>query len=262
MRGRKYLGRSGGRAERGGMFRRRPGDSVIRLKSARILDGWSLGGIDIRQPLAVEVEYWQLESGASAFRPNTILRFMNEDGTELFASGDFNNKESDADRPLSGDRSNNVLDSWRLSRRGASFRDGASLEFQAHCGRVSSVVAFLVVDRSTGDGVKTAVQLAGSRASNPHLDMRMSARATTHQGIDRSNSAISTWSCVIGTTRGYDRGGWVPSATNRELRSTLAEHQVRDSMTCLSRDWWLPTPTVPERRRTTSWTRCGAAGPR
>jgi hypothetical protein len=49
--------------------------------------------VDIFQPLATEAEYRHLRSSSTEGRPHTILRFEDEDGAELFAMGDFNNKD-------------------------------------------------------------------------------------------------------------------------------------------------------------------------
>ena len=135
-----------------------PGDELVRLRSVRVMDESSADReeVDIRKPIALEIEYWQLKPSTTGIRPNTILRFVNEAGVELFASGDFNNAD------------------WARSPRSAGvIRTKCQVpgNFLAE-GRVSvtvqvtsflptvdhiterDAVAFHVVDRSTGDGAR------------------------------------------------------------------------------------------------------------
>ncbi|HST51625.1 MAG TPA: ABC transporter ATP-binding protein [Pyrinomonadaceae bacterium] len=69
-----------------------PGNSVARLRAVRVRDeqGRVTDSFDIRKPIYVEVEYWNLQR---ALRTTAVIHFVNEDGTCLFASNDFNNLE-------------------------------------------------------------------------------------------------------------------------------------------------------------------------
>ncbi|MBO0724965.1 MAG: ABC transporter ATP-binding protein, partial [Blastocatellia bacterium] len=65
-----------------------PGDSVARLRAVRVLDeqGRLAHSIDIRKPLFLEIEYWNLQS---KIRPTAVFHVLNEDGVRLFATNEF-----------------------------------------------------------------------------------------------------------------------------------------------------------------------------
>ncbi len=67
-----------------------PGDDVIRLKAVRVKDksGKISENIDIREPVFIEMEYWNLKPG-----PQRVagLHFYNEKGVSLFTSYDLHN---------------------------------------------------------------------------------------------------------------------------------------------------------------------------
>ena len=67
-----------------------PGDDVIRLKAVRIKDdsGNVSENIDIRKPVFIEIEYWNLKPGPQRI---TGLHFSNKEGTCLFMSYDLHN---------------------------------------------------------------------------------------------------------------------------------------------------------------------------
>jgi lipopolysaccharide transport system ATP-binding protein len=133
-----------------------PGDEVARLRSVRVIpaDGGSAEEVDIRRPVDVEVEYWTESPGG--LRPSVNLHFYNDEGVCLFINNDWNNR-----------------DWWRSSRRPGLVRSVCHIpgNFLAE-GRVivtvvvatynptvvhaieREAVAFLVVDRSEGDGVR------------------------------------------------------------------------------------------------------------
>jgi lipopolysaccharide transport system ATP-binding protein len=133
-----------------------PGDSVARLRSIRVVSGQGGRGdeLDIRQPVDLEVVYWSDDPGS--FRPFVNVHFFNDEGTCLFISHDT------ADR------------AWRQSPRArglvrATVRIPGN--FLAE-GRVTvtvavssmnptvvhalehDAIAFQIVDRSDGDGVR------------------------------------------------------------------------------------------------------------
>jgi len=133
-----------------------PGDEVARLKSVRIVPegGGSAEEIDIRRPIDVEVEYWTKAPGD--LRPSVNLHFYNDEGVCLFVNNDWNDRQW-----------------WNASRRPGLVRAVCHIpgNFLAE-GRVvvtavvstynptivhaaeREAVAFLVVDRSEGDGVR------------------------------------------------------------------------------------------------------------
>lgn len=67
-----------------------PGDAVARLRAVRVLDarGELAPTSDIREPVCIEVEYWNLQSG---LHPTVSLQFRNEEGVCLFVTNDFSN---------------------------------------------------------------------------------------------------------------------------------------------------------------------------
>jgi homopolymeric O-antigen transport system ATP-binding protein len=67
-----------------------PGDSVARLRAVRALDeqGRLAHTIDIRRPVLLEIEYWNLQAKV---RPTAVFHLLNEDGVRLFATNEFNN---------------------------------------------------------------------------------------------------------------------------------------------------------------------------
>jgi lipopolysaccharide transport system ATP-binding protein len=68
-----------------------PGDSVARLRAVRVLDdeGEVTDVFDIRKPVSIEIEYWNLQD---SLRPTISMHFINEDGITLFCTNDWNNR--------------------------------------------------------------------------------------------------------------------------------------------------------------------------
>ena len=79
-------------AERNWEPKTAPGDSVARLHAVRVLNKQRVRSevVDIRDPVHIEVEYWNLQS---RLKPTVIVQILNEDGICLFASNDWNNKQ-------------------------------------------------------------------------------------------------------------------------------------------------------------------------
>src|SRR5438093_3780215 len=79
-------------AERNWEPKTAPGDSVARLHAVRVLNKQRVRSevVDIRDPVHIEVEYWNLQS---RLKPTVIVKILNEDGICLFASNDWNNKQ-------------------------------------------------------------------------------------------------------------------------------------------------------------------------
>lgn len=69
-----------------------PGDEVARLRAVRVLDdrGQITEIVDIRRPLSIEVEYWNLQD---SLRPTVSMHFINEDGVTLFCTNDWSNRD-------------------------------------------------------------------------------------------------------------------------------------------------------------------------
>jgi lipopolysaccharide transport system ATP-binding protein len=153
----EYMGRGGGAAKRvWSDLTSAPGDDWVRLESVRVVNehGELTPEVDVRQPIFLEVRYRQMRDDPS-FRPIVSLEFSNAEGTLLFVS--HANRES-----------------WQSGmRRGAAVRARCKIpgNFLAEGGvfvlaaivsyqppTVHAVegdaVAFHVMDRSEGDGVR------------------------------------------------------------------------------------------------------------
>ncbi|MFY9607541.1 MAG: ABC transporter ATP-binding protein [Blastocatellia bacterium] len=69
-----------------------PGNDVARLAAVRVIDdqGAVAEVVDIRKPVSIEVEYWNLQN---SLRPTVSMHFLNEDGVTLFCTNDWSNRE-------------------------------------------------------------------------------------------------------------------------------------------------------------------------
>jgi lipopolysaccharide transport system ATP-binding protein len=132
-----------------------PGDTVARLKSVRVVANGRLSEeVDIRQPIDVEVEYWSETPGS--LRPFVNLHFFNDEGICLFITSDSNDRtwRSTTRRPgvvrstvrIPG----NFLAEGRLIVTAAVSSLNPTLVHAIE----RDAVAFQVVDRSEGDGVR------------------------------------------------------------------------------------------------------------
>jgi lipopolysaccharide transport system ATP-binding protein len=133
-----------------------PGDEVARIKSIRVIPttGHAADEVDIRSPIDIEVEYWSEAPGV--LRPFVNLHFFNDEGICLFITGDSTNR--------AWSRTPRVRQTVRSTVRipGNFLAEGRVIVTAA----VSSInptvvhaierdaIAFQVVDRSTGDGVR------------------------------------------------------------------------------------------------------------
>jgi lipopolysaccharide transport system ATP-binding protein len=132
-----------------------PGNSVARLHAVRVINTRNdvVETIDIREPLQIEVEYWNLQEH---LRPSVSLQFTNEDGVCLLTSNDFNN------RSWAEARRNPGLVRCRCCIPGNFLAEGQVFILAALCtynpdqiqAVERDVVSFQVVDHSDGDGVR------------------------------------------------------------------------------------------------------------
>ena len=154
----EYMGRGGGAAEREWLEAdTAPGDEQVRLKAVRVVNerGEPVPEIDIREPVVVEVEYWNL-SGEPGFRPFANLHFFDAEGTYLFITSDSNSMEWRR-RP----RHRGLVRS-RCRIPGNFFAEGgvfitaavSSLEPTVVHAIENDAVAFHVFDATEGDGVR------------------------------------------------------------------------------------------------------------
>ena len=152
-----YLGTAGNEpgAREWGEPESAPGDAVARLKSVRILDaeGAVTDSVDIRQTFFVEVQYW---NRVGAARLTAILHFSNQEGTCLFASNDFNNREWWSAPRRAGLVTARCKIPGNLLAEGRHFVLVALGTYNPNTVHavVRDAVSVLVVDRSQGDGVR------------------------------------------------------------------------------------------------------------
>ena len=148
------LGRSGERRWRD--WSSAPGDEVARLKSVRALPvgGGPAEEIDIRQPIDIAIEYWTGALGE--LRPSANIALYNDEGVCLFISNDWKGRAAlDAPRGPGIVRSTcripgNFLAEGRVLVTAAVSTFNPSV---AHAIE-RDAIAFQVVDRSEGDGVR------------------------------------------------------------------------------------------------------------
>jgi len=132
-----------------------PGDSVARLRAVRVVDeeGRLAHTIDIRKPLLLEIEYWNLQNKV---RPTAVFHVLNEDGARLFATNEFNNAAW-RERPL---KPGLVRACCRIP--GNFLAEGifsvlaAVVTYNPDLVHViePNAVSFQIVDHSDGDGVR------------------------------------------------------------------------------------------------------------
>lgn len=134
-----------------------PGDSLVRIKSVRILteNGVVSDEIDIGRPTAIEVEYWQLAEEPTA-RPSANLHLYNEDGVCLFVSCDFNNKEWWQKPRTRGLVKSTCHFPGNFFAEGKVFVHAGVSTFNPTMVHafVQEAVAFEVIDRTRGEGVR------------------------------------------------------------------------------------------------------------
>jgi len=163
-----------------------PGDDVARLKSVRVLPagGGPAEEIDIRLPIDIEVEYWTEAPGN--LRPSVNLHFYNDEGVCLFVNNDWNDRKW-----------------WSALRQPGLVRAVCHIpgNFLAE-GRVvvtavvstynptivhatePEAVAFVVVDRSEGDGVRGVYANEFPGVVRPMLEWRVEQVSEALAGRD------------------------------------------------------------------------------
>ncbi len=132
-----------------------PGDRVARLRAVRVLDesGRPAPEIDIRRPVRIEVEFWNLDP---TFRPAANVHLYNDQGQCLFVSCDFTSAVWKAGpRPHGIVRSvchipGNFLSEGLVSVLAAV----SSFPRTTVHAMERDAVAFVVVDHSEGDGAR------------------------------------------------------------------------------------------------------------
>ncbi len=135
---------------------RAPGDDAVRLKSVRVRsDGKVADEVDIRRPVDVEVEYWH-ESTDPSLRPDVLIGLANSDGVLLFISSNASD-HAWRERPRKPGlvRSTCRIPGNFLAEGQTFVHVGIrSQRQQTRHVREGEVVAFQVVDHSTGDAAR------------------------------------------------------------------------------------------------------------
>ena len=156
----EYMGKDGGAAVREWPDAvTAPGDERVRLKAVRVVNerGELAPEIDIREPLLVEVDYWNL-SDSPEFRPLAYIHVHNAEGVFLFASWDANNVAWRGQSRQRGLVRTRCLIPGNLLAEGGMFVSAgvSSINPTAYHAGESDAVAFHVVDHSKGDGVRAS----------------------------------------------------------------------------------------------------------
>ncbi len=133
-----------------------PGDDVARLRSVRVTDadGNRISEADVRSTVLVEVSYWCVSPGDLRLAAN--LTFFNDEGVCLFAVTDATDKEWRASSRRPGVVTSAVQIPGNLLSEGRIVATAAVSSYnptQVHAIE-RDAVAFVVVDRSGGDGAR------------------------------------------------------------------------------------------------------------
>lgn len=134
-----------------------PGDDVARLKTVRVRTeaGEVTEEVDIRRPIGIEVEYWHLSLDATS-RPSVNIHLVNEDGIKLFVSNDFSDRLWALRQRQPGLVRATCWIPGNFLAEGRVFVTAAVSSYNPTVIHAlqEEAVAFQVVDRSTGDGVR------------------------------------------------------------------------------------------------------------
>jgi lipopolysaccharide transport system ATP-binding protein len=157
---------------------RAPGDEVARLRSIRVLgpNGKVAEELDIRQPVQVEIEYESRAPGS--LKPSANLHLYNEDGVMLFTSGDTANRAWSSRSRKPGIVRSTMCIPGNFLAEGQFIVTVAVSSFNptAIHALERDAVAFHVVDRSHGDGVRGEWANEYPGVVRPMLEWEVEAR--------------------------------------------------------------------------------------
>lgn len=134
-----------------------PGDSVARLHAVRVKNskGELAESMDIRDPVFIEIEYWNL---TSQLRATSLIHVMNAEGITLFATNDWNDRDWWNTPRVSGLVRATCKIPGNLLAEGRFFILAAVGTYNPN--RIHAierdVVSFQVIDKSEGDGARGA----------------------------------------------------------------------------------------------------------
>jgi len=154
-----------------------PGDRVAKLRSIRVLpgDGNSSDEIDIRQPIEIEVEF--VSEAPGELRPSVNLHFYNDEGVCLFVSNDWNDRQSWARRRSAGVTRSTCRIPGNFLAEGRVVVTVAVSTYHPIVVHAleRDAVAFQIVDRSQGDGVRGLYANEWPGVVRPMLDWQVEA---------------------------------------------------------------------------------------
>jgi len=179
---RKYLSSNlGSPAQRVWAEDNAPGDDTARLHSIRVLNDENevADSIDIRKPITVEVEYFNLKNDS---RVTAILHFVNEAGITLFSSNDFTNKSWWNAKREAGKVTARCRIPGNFLAEGQIFILVALGTYNPNIvhGREYDAVSFQIVDRSEGDGVRGECTLEWAGVVRPMLKWDIETERETY----------------------------------------------------------------------------------
>jgi lipopolysaccharide transport system ATP-binding protein len=152
-----------------------PGDDIARLKAIRVVPshGGRADEVDIREPIDVEVEYWS--KNPAGLRPSVHLHFYNDEGVCLFATNDWNDRAWwERPRQPGVVRATCRIPGNFLAEGRVTVMAGVSTynPTVTHA-RERDAIAFQVVDRTEGDGVRGVYANEWPGVVRPMLDWRV-----------------------------------------------------------------------------------------
>ena len=149
-----------------------PGDDIARLRSIRVVPVGRAPAeeIDVREPIDIEVEYFSRAPGDA--HPSVGIHFYNDDGICLFASHDWADAQWTASRRPSGliRATCRVPGNFLAEGRVTLTVSVATVNPLVNHAVERDAVAFQVVDRSEGDGVRGAYVNEWPGVLRPMLD--------------------------------------------------------------------------------------------
>jgi lipopolysaccharide transport system ATP-binding protein len=154
-----------------------PGDEIAALKSVRAVNaaGQTPEHFDIRQPVFIEVEYWNRKGGP--LKPTVAIHIINSDGTTLFATNDFNDTAwRDSDRSVGVVRSVCTIPGNFLAE-GRFYVLAAVVTYNPDTihAFVDDAIAFDVSELSLGDGVRGEATSAWPGVIRPYMEWKVQA---------------------------------------------------------------------------------------
>jgi lipopolysaccharide transport system ATP-binding protein len=163
-----------------------PGDEVAKLKHVRVIapGGDSNDEVDIRRPVEIEVEYWSAEPGD--LRPFVNLHLFNDEGVCLFVTSDSVNRVWWTSRRRAGVvRSTVTIPGNFLAEGRVIVTAAVSTQNPTVVHAIEhDAVAFQVVDRSVGDGVRGEWVGDLPGVVRPMLDWRVSVLPDEPGAVD------------------------------------------------------------------------------